>query len=69
MNVICMGGRTVGLAVAWDLVLTFLACEFSGPSATYAVWARSTPLNFSGVPTHEDVEATAARVSGIGFAR
>jgi len=30
MNVICMGGRTVGPAVAWDLVLTFLACEFRG---------------------------------------
>ena len=30
MNVICMGGRTVGPAVAWDLVQAFLACEFSG---------------------------------------
>jgi ribose 5-phosphate isomerase B len=30
MNVICMGGRTVGPAVAWDLVETFLAAEFSG---------------------------------------
>jgi ribose 5-phosphate isomerase B len=30
MNVICMGGRTVGPAVAWDLVRAFLACEFSG---------------------------------------
>ena len=30
MNVICMGGRTVGPAVAWDLVQTFLAGEFSG---------------------------------------
>lgn len=30
MNVICMGGRTVGPAVAWDLVETFLATEFSG---------------------------------------
>ena len=29
MNVICLGGRTVGPAVAWDLVQTFLACEFS----------------------------------------
>jgi ribose 5-phosphate isomerase B len=29
MNVICMGGRTVGPAVAWDLVQAFLACEFS----------------------------------------
>ena len=30
MNVICMGGRTVGPAVAWDLVRTFLASKFSG---------------------------------------
>ena len=29
MNVICMGGRTVGPAVAWDLVQTFLAAECS----------------------------------------
>jgi ribose 5-phosphate isomerase B len=29
MNIICMGGRTVGPAVAEDLVDTFLAAEFS----------------------------------------
>jgi ribose 5-phosphate isomerase B len=29
MNILCMGGRTVGPAVAWDLVQTFLATEFS----------------------------------------
>ena len=29
MNIICMGGRTVGTAVAWDLVEAFLAAEFS----------------------------------------
>ena len=29
MNIICMGGRTVGPAVAWDLTETFLAAEFS----------------------------------------
>jgi ribose 5-phosphate isomerase B len=29
VNVICMGGRTVGPAVALDLVETFLAAEFS----------------------------------------
>jgi ribose 5-phosphate isomerase B len=29
MNIICMGGRTVGPAVAWDLVQAFLAAEFS----------------------------------------
>jgi ribose 5-phosphate isomerase B len=30
MNILCMGGRTVGPAVTWDLVQTFLAAEFSG---------------------------------------
>ena len=29
MNMLCMGGRTVGPAVAWDLVETFLAAEYS----------------------------------------
>ena len=29
LNVLCMGGRTVGPAVAWDLMETFLAAEFS----------------------------------------
>jgi ribose 5-phosphate isomerase B len=29
MNILCMGGRTVGPAVAWDLVRTFLAAEYS----------------------------------------
>jgi ribose 5-phosphate isomerase B len=29
MNILCMGGRTVGPAVAWDLVQAFLAAENS----------------------------------------
>ena len=29
MNALCMGGRTVGPEVAWDLVQTFLAAEYS----------------------------------------
>jgi ribose 5-phosphate isomerase B len=29
MNIMCIGGRTVGPAVAWDLAQTFLAAEFS----------------------------------------
>jgi ribose 5-phosphate isomerase B len=57
MNIICMGGRTVGPAVAWDLVQTFLAAEFSQAprhllrlakvaayeAATRAAAAASTP--------------------------
>ena len=29
MNILCMGGRTVGPAVAWDLVQTFLAAGYT----------------------------------------
>lgn len=29
MNILCMGGRTVGPSVAWDLVETFLAAQYS----------------------------------------
>jgi ribose 5-phosphate isomerase B len=29
MNIICMGGRTVGPSVAWDLIETFLTAGFS----------------------------------------
>ena len=30
MNMICLGGRVVGEAFAWELVRTFLAARFSG---------------------------------------
>jgi ribose 5-phosphate isomerase B len=29
MNVLCLGGRTVGPSVAWELVQTFLAARYS----------------------------------------
>ena len=29
MNILCLGGRTIGPEVAWDLVQTFLAAQFS----------------------------------------
>ena len=29
MNIICLGGRVIGPMIAWDLVSTFLAAEFS----------------------------------------
>jgi ribose 5-phosphate isomerase B len=29
MSILCMGGRTVGPSVAWDLIQTYLAAEFS----------------------------------------
>jgi ribose 5-phosphate isomerase B len=29
MNILCLGGRTVGGSVAWDLVQTFIAAKYS----------------------------------------
>jgi ribose 5-phosphate isomerase B len=29
LNILCLGGRTEGLMLAWDLVETFLAAEYS----------------------------------------
>jgi ribose 5-phosphate isomerase B len=29
LNILCLGGRTVGTAVAWDLAQAFLAAQFS----------------------------------------
>jgi ribose 5-phosphate isomerase B len=30
MNVLCLGGRVIGYALAWDLVQTFLKAKFKG---------------------------------------
>jgi ribose 5-phosphate isomerase B len=30
MNILCLGGRTTGIAVAWDCVRSFLAAKFIG---------------------------------------
>jgi ribose 5-phosphate isomerase B len=30
LNMICLGGRVVGASLAWELVQTFLAAQFSG---------------------------------------
>lgn len=43
MNIVCMGGRTVGSAVAWDLVETFLASKFVKPSGIGALSVRWLP--------------------------
>jgi ribose 5-phosphate isomerase B len=29
MNILCMGGRTLGPSVAWDIARTFLEAEYS----------------------------------------
>ena len=43
MNIVCMGGRTAGSAVAWDLVEILLASKFVKPSGIGALSVRSLP--------------------------
>jgi ribose 5-phosphate isomerase B len=44
MNLICMGGRTVGPSVAWDLVETFLSARFSQAERHLRRLAKVTAL-------------------------
>jgi ribose 5-phosphate isomerase B len=44
MNIICMGGRTAGPAVAWELVEAFLAARFSGAERHRRRLAKVTAL-------------------------
>ena len=54
MNIVCMGGRTVGSAVAWDLVETLLAPKFVEPSGIGALSVRSLPSKHNKAQlTHE----------------
>jgi ribose 5-phosphate isomerase B len=50
MNILCLGGRTVGSAVAWDLVQTFLASEFSQASRHRRRIARVAALEERKIP-------------------
>ena len=58
MNVICMGGRTVGPAVAWDLVRTFLESGFSGAQRHLRRLHKVTALESQ--PAQEPVRASRA---------
>ena len=44
MNIICMGGRTVGPAVAWDVVEAFLAAKFTGADRHVRRLGKVAPL-------------------------
>ena len=49
INVICLGGRTVGAAVAWDLVQTFLTAEFSDAERHLRRLGKVNSLELQGV--------------------
>ncbi len=50
MNVLCLGGRTMGVAVAWDCVTNFLGAQFSGAERHRRRLAKVEQLEFGVVP-------------------
>ena len=44
MNVICFGGRTMGIAIAWDCTKNFLDARFSGAERHRRTLAKVTEL-------------------------
>jgi RpiB/LacA/LacB family sugar-phosphate isomerase len=55
MNILCLGGRTTGIAVAWDCVTSFLGAKFSGADRHVRRLAkvdaiRNTPIVAVGPP-------------------
>ncbi|MDD2462925.1 MAG: RpiB/LacA/LacB family sugar-phosphate isomerase [Desulfobulbus sp.] len=44
LNLICLGGRVVGQALAWELVKTFLAAAFSGEERHLRRLAKAAKL-------------------------
>jgi ribose 5-phosphate isomerase B len=44
MNILCFGGRTMGIAVAWDCTKSFLGARFSGAERHRRRLAKVTQL-------------------------
>ena len=49
MNILCLGGRTTGIEVAWDCVRNFLSASFSGAARHRRRLAKVTQLEHSAV--------------------
>ena len=50
MNILCLGRRTTGLAVAWDCTRNFLNSRFSGAARHCRRLARVSVLETAGLP-------------------
>ena len=50
MNILCFGGRTTGLAVAWDCTKSFLAANFSGADRHRRRLAKVAQLEAAWLP-------------------
>jgi len=49
MNILCLGGRTMGIAVAWDCVKSFLATHFTGAERQLRILGKVNAIRTSSV--------------------
>lgn len=54
LNILCMGGRTIGLEVAWDLVQTFLAAQYSQAERHLRRLGKVASLETDKTSLHQD---------------
>src|SRR5271166_4598198 len=50
MNILCLGGRTTGIAVAWDCAKSFLNAQFSGAERHCRRLAKVAQLEAAWIP-------------------
>ena len=54
LNILCFGGRTMGIAVAWDCTKNFLGAKFSGAERHRRRLAKVTQLENGTLATAND---------------
>jgi ribose 5-phosphate isomerase B len=54
MNIICFGGRTMGVAVAWDCTKNFLEAKFSGAERHRRRLAKVAQLENNAITRESD---------------
>ena len=54
MNIVCFGGRTMGIALAWDCTKNFLDAEFSGAERHRRRLAKVAQLENSTMAAEDD---------------
>src|SRR5215813_7315894 len=56
MNVLCFGGRTTGLAVAWNCTASFLEAKFSGDERHRRRLAKVAELDTGAISCPENIQ-------------
>ena len=58
MNILCLGGRTTGIAVAWDCVRSFLAAKFTGDERQLRRLAKISAIRMNALIVRETEDVT-----------